>query len=169
MFARIVEPRVRPLFDDSSTCLFGSEGGVNPQTSDSKGKTMPSLPVSWEGSGAKGLTAPDRRACSIWSCWYSVEPLATRFRKDSAGGRRDKLRGFGGCWYSGTSLRGVVVRGVSVVGGARRSGLRRPVWRFVRGFGAKVRLLNSAAARFLASNAPATEFSGVTVRGGCLG
>ena len=71
MFARIVEPRVLPLLDDSSTCLFGSEGGVNPHTSDSNGKTMPSLPVSWEGSGAKGLTAPDRRACSIWSCWYS--------------------------------------------------------------------------------------------------
>ena len=44
-----------------------------------------------------------------------MEPLATRFRKDSAGGRRDKLRGFGGCWYSGTSLRGVVVRGDEVL------------------------------------------------------
>ena len=64
MFARIVEPRVLPLFDDSSTCLFGSEGGVKPQTSLSNGKTMPSLPVSWEGRGVKGLTAPERRACA---------------------------------------------------------------------------------------------------------
>ena len=31
MFARIVEPRVLPLFDDSSTCLFGSAGGAKPQ------------------------------------------------------------------------------------------------------------------------------------------